>query len=108
MAKKGRPVESAIRQRIVEILYFLKEGYGYDIYKVYSAVYPKATMRSIYYHLKKGVELGEFKVKRIKSEKGDYSWGGEAEKIYYSLGPNAKPKVDKKIKEYLDKVKKSK
>ena len=106
MAKKGRPVESAIRQGVVEILYFLKEGYGYDIYKIYAAVYPKATMRSIYYHLKKGVSLGEFKVKRIKSEKGNYSWGGEAEKIYYALGSNAKPKIDKRVKEYLDKLKK--
>jgi hypothetical protein len=106
MAKRGRPVESAIRQRIIEILYFLKEGYGYDISKVYMAVYPKVTMRSIYYHLKKGVSTGEFKVKRIKSEKGNYSWGGEAEKIYYALGPKAKPKIDKKVKEYLDKQKK--
>jgi hypothetical protein len=106
MAKRGRPVESAIRQRIIEILYFLKEGYGYDISKVYMAIYPKVTMRSIYYHLKKGVSLGEFKVKRIKSEKGNYSWGGEAQKVYYALGPKAKPKIDKKVKEYLDKQKK--
>ncbi len=106
MAKRGRPVESAIRQRIVEILHFLKEGYGYDISKVYMAVYPRVTMRSIYYHLKKGVSLGEFKVKRIKSEKGNYSWGGEAEKVYYALGTKAKPKIDKKVKEYLDKQKK--
>jgi len=104
--RKGRPIKSEIRQNIVEILYFLKEGYGYDIYKVYINVFPKATMRSIYYHLKKGVELGEFKVKQIKSEKGEYSWGGEAEKIYYILGPNAKPSMNKRVKEYLDKQKK--
>ncbi|MBW2978423.1 hypothetical protein KY331_06270 [Candidatus Woesearchaeota archaeon] len=103
---KGRPVKSEIRQNIVEILYFLKEGYGYEIYKVYINVFPKATMRSIYYHLKKGVGLGEFKVKRIKAEKGEYSWGGEAEKIYYCLGSNAKPKMNKRIKEYLEKLKK--
>ena len=108
MAKrKGRPVQSEIRQNIVDILYFLKEGYGYDIYKVYISVFPKVTMRSIYYHLKKGVELGEFKVKRIKAEKGEYSWGGEAEKIYYSLGQNAKPSLNKRIKEYLDSKKSS-
>ena len=53
MAKKGRPVESAIRQRIIEILYFLKEGYGYDIYKIYRDIFPHVTMRSIYYHLNK-------------------------------------------------------
>ena len=104
--RKGRPVQSEIRQNIVEILYFLKEGYGYDIYKVYINVFPKVTMRSIYYHLKKGVELGEFKVKKIKTEKGQYSWGGEAEKTYYTLGSTAKPKINKRIKEYLDKLKK--
>ena len=107
MAKRGRPVESAIRQRIVEILYFLKEGYGYEISKIYMAVYPKVTMRSIYYHLNRGVSLGEFKVNRIKAEKGNYSWGPEAQKKYYALGSNAKPKMDKRVKEYLDKKKKS-
>ena len=104
--KRGRPVRSQIRQNIVEILYFMKKACGYDIFKVYRDVYPKVTMRSIYYHLRKGQETGEIKINAIKSEKGDYSWGGEAEKIYYSLGPNAKPKVDKKVKEYLDKKKK--
>ena len=59
-------------------------------------------MRSIYYHLKKGVEIGEIKVNTIKSEKGDYSWGCEAEKIYYSIGEKAIPKMDNKVKEYLD------
>ena len=105
---RGRPIKSKIRENIIEILYFMKEGYGYDIYKVYIGVYPKVTMRSIYYHLKKGVSTGEFKVKKIKSEKGNYSWGGEAEKIYYSLGNNANPKIDKRVKEYLDKEKKFK
>jgi len=51
---KGRPVKSEIRQNIVEILYFMKQGYGYEIYKVYVAIFPKVTMRSIYYHLRKG------------------------------------------------------
>ena len=106
--RKGRPIKSEIRQNIIEILYFLKEGYGYDIYKIYINVFPKVTMRSVYYHLKKGVELGEFKVKRIKAEKGEYSWGGEAEKTYYCLGSNAKPKMNKRVKEYLEKLKKKK
>jgi hypothetical protein len=100
---KGRPVKSEIRQNIVEILYFMKEGYGYEIYKVYRAIFPKVTMRSIYYHLKKGVDLGEFKQSKIEKSKGDYSWGGEAEKIYYALGENAKPTMNEKVKEYFDK-----
>ena len=99
---KGRPVKSEIRQNIVEILYFMKQGYGYEIYKVYVAIFPKVTMRSIYYHLRKGVDLNEFKISKIEREKGDYSWGGEAEKIYYSLGDNAKPLVNEKVKEYFE------
>ena len=100
---KGRPLRSEIRQNIVEILYFMKEGYGYEIYKAYIVIFPKITMRSIYYHLKKGVDLHEFKVSKIEREKGDYSWGGEAEKIYYGLGSAAKPVVNEKVKEYFDK-----
>ena len=99
---KGRPVKSEIRQNIVEILYFMKQGYGYEIYKVYVAIFPKVTMRSIYYHLRKGVDLNEFKISKIEKEKGDYSWGPEAEKIYYSLGDNAKPLVNEKVKEYFE------
>ena len=99
---KGRPVKSEIRQNIVEILYFMKEGYGYEIYKAYVALFPKVTMRSIYYHLKKGVSLNEFKVSKIEKEKGNYSWGGEAEKIYYSLGDTAKPTGIDKVKEYFE------
>ncbi|MCH8329474.1 MAG: hypothetical protein IIB81_03715 [Nanoarchaeota archaeon] len=102
---KGRPVKSEIRQNIVEILYFMKEGYGYEIYKSYIVIFPKVTMRSIYYHLKKGVDLNEFKVSKIEKEKGNYSWGGEAEKIYYSLGEAAKPTVNEKAKEYFEKKK---
>ena len=66
---KGRPVKSEIRQNIVEILYFMKQGYGYEIYKAYIAIFPKVTMRSIYYHLKKGTSLGEFKVSKVEKEK---------------------------------------
>jgi len=109
MGKRGRPVKSQIRQNVVEILYFMGEGYGYDIYKIYREVFPKCTQKSIYYHLKKGVALGEFIVKKIEKEKGDFSWGTEVEKIYYALGPNAKPKMDKSVKEVVeDYVKRSK
>ena len=102
---RGRPVGSEIRQNIVEILYFMKQGYGYDIYKVYRDVFPAVTLRSIYYNLRKGVQLEEFKVQRIKQEKGNYSWGASAEKIYYSLGKNAKPTGVEKVKKIVDKLK---
>ena len=102
---KGRPVKSEIRQNMIELLFFTKEGYGYGIYKNYIAIFPKVTMRSIYYHLKKGVDLNEFKVSKIERVKGNYSWGPEAEKTYYSLGPNAKPTMNKQVKEFFEKKK---
>ena len=100
--RKGRPVASAIRQNIVEILYFMKEGYGYDIYKAYIAIFPKVTMRSIYYNLKKGLALGEFKVSQIKVEKGEYSWGSQVEKKYYSLSERAKPVSNDEVRKYFE------
>lgn len=92
-----------IRQNIVEIIHFLGEGYAYDIYKHYVAIFPQVTMRSIYYHLKKGVTTQEFVIKHITKEKGAYSWGPEAEKTYYALGPAAAPQVMPKVKAYFDK-----
>ena len=83
----------------------MKQGYGYEIYKVYRELFPTVTMRSIYYHLKKGVELEEFRVAQIKSEKGHYSWGPQAEKTYYALGKNAKPRMEKRVEKYFSKKK---
>ena len=101
----GRPLKSVIRQHIVDILYCTGSGYGYDIYGIYREVYPAVTMRSIYYHLKKGLETGEFKVEKIQKEQGEYSWGGEAEKTYYALGKNAAAQGDFKLRSFLDKRK---
>jgi len=103
MKMRGRPVKSQIRQNIVEILNFLGEGYGYDIYKVYIGIFPKCTQKSIYYHLKKGIETGEFIVKKIEKEKGEFSWGTEVEKTYYSLGPKASASGETRIKEEVEK-----
>ena len=100
--KRGRPAQSVVRQNIVEILAMKKQAYGYELFKVYVDIFPRITMRNIYYHLKKGLALGEFKVSKIQKEKGDYSWGGEAEKIYYGLGESAKPTGNEKVKEYFD------
>jgi hypothetical protein len=101
--KRGRPIKSKIRENIVEILYFLGEGYAYQIHKIYIEIFPAVTSRSIYYHLKKGTDLDEFKIKQIKQESGNYSWGDKAEKIYYALGPLAKPKINSAVKKYFDK-----
>ncbi len=101
--KRGRPIGSSIRQNLIEILYFKKNAYGYDLYKDYCALFPAVTLRVIYYHLKKGVALKEFELETIKLEKGNYSWGSEAEKKYYKLGPDASPKMNKKVKAYFEK-----
>jgi len=95
--KRGRPVFSQVRQNMIEILSVIGKGYGYDIYKMYKEIYPKVTMRLIYYHLKKGVELGEFAVDAVEKTKGEYSWGSEVEKVFYKLGPNANPVGDDRL-----------
>lgn len=105
---RGRPVKSQIRQNIVEILYFMKEGHGYGIYNVYAQIFPKVTRRSIYYHLKKGTALEEFKMHKIKAEKGDYSWGDTAEKVYYGLGKQANPKIDNRVRKFFENNKNAK
>jgi len=99
---RGRPIGSSVRQNMIEIVYFLGNAHGYHIYKVYKQIFPKITLRGIYYHLKKGLTLGEFEVDEIQKEKGDYSWGGEAEKTYYKLGKAAKPRGDPRVKMLLD------
>jgi len=99
---RGRPVKSAIRQNIIELLFFLKEGYGYDIYRHYKEIFPSVSMRVIYYHLKKGTDLGEFRVNKIAKENGNFSWGSMAEKIYYSLGKEAQPVGNNRVKELID------
>ena len=98
----ARPFGSRIRQSIVEILGVMGSGYGYEIFKIYREVFPKATMRSIYYHLKRGAAIGEFKIERVEKVKGDYSWGSEVEKIIYSLGSSAKPKGDERVKAFFE------
>ena len=100
---RGRPVKSIIRQNIVEILFFMKSGHGYEIYKVYRQLFPGITMRSVYYHLKKGLFTGEFKVERVSRVKGNYSWGGEAQLIYYSLSDKAEPKILKRVEHFFSK-----
>ena len=99
--KRGRPVQSEIRQNMIEILFFLGEAYGYQIYKVYKEVYPSVTLRSMYYHLKKGTEIGEFKKVRIEKDEGDYSWGPSAERKIYALGDEANPSGDERVEQYL-------
>lgn len=103
--KRGRPVKSQIRQNVLEILFHLGKGYGYQISKIYNEVFPKATQRVIYYHLKKGVQTKEIMVHKIEQEHGDFSWGNVVEKKYYTLGGRAEPKGDRRVEEFLKKGK---
>lgn len=88
---RGRPAHSEIRQRLVEILSHRGRDYGYNIYKLYCKIFPPVSMRVVYYHLNKGVELGVFRAERVKSEGERFSWGDSAIKVYYTLGASAMP-----------------
>ncbi len=99
---RGRPTRSNIRQNIVDILYYLEEAYGYTILKAYRDIFPRCAMKSIYYNLHKGVETGEMEIKEVRRETGDYSWGREAEKVYYKLGKEAKPRKNEAVNEYFE------
>ncbi len=91
---RGRPARSEIRERITALLDRLKVSYGYEIYKHYRQLYDKVTSRVIYYHLRKGTETGEFVMVNVGRELGDYTWGDETERVYYSVGPFAKTKQE--------------
>ena len=99
--RRGRPTKSQIRQNVVEILFHLGKGYGYQISKIYNEVFPRATQRVIYYHLKKGVFTKEISIQKIQQEHGDFSWGSVVEKKYYTLGSKAVAKGDSRIQDFL-------
>jgi hypothetical protein len=102
---RGRPVKSQIRQNVIELLFYLKQGYGYNIAKVYNDIFPQVHQRSIYYHLRKGVATGEFIVHEIKEEKGEFSWGQKVEKTYYALGKEALIKGNKDVAKHFSQKK---
>jgi hypothetical protein len=104
--KQGRPIGSKVRQNIVEILYFYKQLYGYELYKIYKELYHPVTMRLIYYHLKKGLDTEEFKIQRVDKKIGKYSWGGTSENIIYALGSKANPMIEPHVKLQWEKSKK--
>ncbi|MEM4282091.1 MAG: hypothetical protein QXU88_00415 [Candidatus Woesearchaeota archaeon] len=107
MLRRGRPASSQIRQNIVELLAVLGTAHGYQINKIYQEIFPSCTREIIYYHLKKGVALGEFVIEEVKLEKGEFSWGSVAEKVYYKLGPSAKPKGDERVKRYFEQLRRA-
>ncbi len=98
---RGRPVRSEIRKRILEILFILGQGYGYQVAKAYNEIFPEVSQRSIYYHLKKGLSTGEIEIGEVREENGDFSWGSSVEKTYYKLGPTAHVKGMKRVQKYF-------
>lgn len=92
---KGRPEGSIVRNRIVSIIKKVETSYGYEIYKLYKELFGNVHIRTIYYNLKKGIEKEEIIVVNVKRELGNYSWGDEVEKVYFSVGPYAKTSINK-------------
>ncbi len=91
MARRGRKLRSPIRQNLVEMLYYSSPITGYDAYKLYKSIFASCSQRSIYHHLQKGLETDEFTIESVADESGEYSWGKQAQKVYYVLGENAQP-----------------
>ncbi len=99
--RKGRPSVSLIRQNIIEILFNVTCAHPYEIYKLYKQIFPGVSQRSIYYQLRRGVETGEFVIKEVKEVNSNYSWGRSAMRIYYKLGPKAKPKLPARVVKFF-------
>lgn len=96
--KLGRKPSSQIRDNLVELLFHLKEAYGYSLYKNYKKVFPeRISMRSVYYHLSKGADLNIFNIKEVQEVKGNYSWGTGTKRVIFVLGPEAKPRQSKEV-----------
>lgn len=87
--RPGRPVKSKIRDRMQEIVDALGVTYGYEIYKVYQDAFEPIDLRSMYYHLNKGVSLKEFKEIGVEVVKGNFTWGDKGIRKYYVLGENS-------------------
>jgi len=103
--KRGRPPGNPVRQNLTELLAQFGELYGYEAYKHYLKIFPKVSIRAVYYCFSKGVKTGYFKVAKVEKSQGKYSWGPEAQRVYYALGDLAKPQGDYKVRKYYETVK---
>ncbi|MBI2176250.1 hypothetical protein HYU40_02770 [Candidatus Woesearchaeota archaeon] len=103
--KRGRPSHSPVRQNITELLAQFGELHGYEAYKHYVKVFPKVSMRAVYYSLRNGVKKGYFKIAKVEKKTGNYSWGPEAQRVYYANGEMAKPTGDMKVRKYFESLK---
>ena len=101
MGKRGRVVGSVIRDNLIELLFHLKSAYAYELYKHYKKVFGPVSIRSVYYNLTKGKDIGVFEIKEIQKVEGDFSWGPQAQRIVFGLTDKAQPRQDPKIKQAL-------
>lgn len=99
---KGRPLKSPIRDNIELLLSHLGKMEGYLLYKVYLEVFGEVNIRSIYYHLKKGCEIGLFEIKEIKEEKGEHSWGNYSRKVWYGLAKKNSREISTELAKRID------
>lgn len=104
MSKRGRPTKSNVRNRVERLLDACGYTHGYEAYQYYKGVYGPVSMRNVYYHLNKGVELGVFIELGYHSVSGAYTWGSKTERKYYINGPNATEKKDKRVDDYFKKI----
>ena len=103
--KRGRPQGSPVRQNVTELLAQFGELHGYEVYKHYAKLFPKVSIRAVYYSLRKGVKKGYFKIAKVERRQGSYSWGPEAQRVYYALGEAAKPVGDARVRKYFEVIK---
>ncbi len=101
---KGRPVKSLIRERMQAIVDTLGVTYGYEIFKLYNEVFEPVDLRSMYYHLAKGVKLGEFEEVGVKQVKGQFTWGDISIRKYYLLGPQATSRTTPELEKAAEKL----
>ncbi len=102
---QGRPSKSVVRDRLVEMLFIAGRLTAYEAHKHYLRLFGKASQRNIYYQLQKGEAQGIFS-KEVVVEKGEYTWGATAQKTYYSLTSQARPQINKEVRDYFQEVNK--
>ena len=64
----GRPARSIVRERLAEMLFIVGKITAYDAHKHYIQIFSGATQRNVYYQLRRGVDLGEFKIADVVEE----------------------------------------
>jgi DNA-binding PadR family transcriptional regulator len=84
MTKRGRPARSEVRDRVIALVTKMGKAYGYEIHKRYCQEFTPVSQRLVYYHLHQAVKMGLLKIAATERTQGDYSWGMEAEKTWYT------------------------